>query len=235
MLRASSISLIVATSLTLTVCLQPGQTAGESQVVAQKSTAKPAADAKKDATTKDAKPTKAPDKAKDSKDAKDTKDSKDAKDSKGDGKTDTKADAKEEVEKEVVLTNVSNVTIDQLIEKPKEYLGKNVRFTGDFASFCTLALNYKPAFRPQKTYISFLVRKPDSKVPMSELKLALPIPKETDKVKNKLLTSLKDGDKIEMTGKVFSTALEEPWVDVINLKRLSEAKKPTDEEKEDEE
>ncbi len=229
MLRASSISLIVATSLSLTVCLQPGQTAGESQVVAQKSTAKPAADAKKDATTKDAKPTKTPDKPKDSKDAKDSKDSK------GDGKTDTKTDAKEEVEKEVVLTNVSNVTIDQLIEKPKEYLGKNVRFTGDFASFCTLALNYKPAYRPQKTHISFLVRKPDSKVPMSELKLALPIPKETDKVKNKLLTSLKDGDKIEMTGKVFSTALEEPWVDVINLKRLSEAKKPTDEEKEDEE
>lgn len=230
MLRASSISLIVATSLTLSVCLQPGQTAGHSELIAQKSTAKTGTDAKKDTTTKDAKP-KTPDKGT----AKDSKDSKDGKDSKGDGKVETKAEAKDEPEKEIVLTNVSNVTIDQLIEKPKEYLGKNVRFTGDFASFCTLALNYKPAFRPQKTHISFLVRKPDSKVPMSELKLALPIPKETDKTKNKLLTSLRDGDKLEMTGKVFSTALEEPWVDVVNLKRLSEAKKPVGEDKEDEE
>lgn len=232
MLRASSISLIVATALTFSVGIQPGQ--ATDQLISQKSTAKTGADAKKDTSTKDTKSTKAPDKPKDTKDA---KESKDAKDSKSDAKTDAKekADAKEEVEKEVVLTNVNNVTIDQLIEKPKDYLGKNVRFTGDFASFCTLALNYKPAMRPQKNFISFLVRKPDSKIPMSELKLALPIPKETDKVKNKLLTSLKDGDKLEMTGKVFSTALEEPWVDVVNLKRLSEAKKPTDEEKEDEE
>ncbi|MDZ4833530.1 MAG: hypothetical protein SGJ27_07095 [Candidatus Melainabacteria bacterium] len=233
MLRASSISLIVATSLTLSVCLQPGQTAGDSELIAQKSPVKTGADAKKDTTTKDAKP-KTPDKGT-AKDSKDSKDSKDGKDSKSDGKVETKAEVKDEPEKEIVLTNVSNVTIDQLIEKPKEYLGKNVRFTGDFASFCTLALNYKPAFRPQKTHISFLVRKPDSKVPMSELKLALPIPKETDKTKNKLLTSLRDGDKLEMTGKVFSTALEEPWVDVVNLKRLSEAKKPVGEDKEDEE
>src|ERR1700733_11357102 len=113
MLRASSISLIVATSLTLSVCLQPGQAAGDSQIIAQKSTAKTGVDAKKETASKSSK-----DKASDKKDSKDSKeskeskdkDSKDAKDSKSDSKGDgkEKADAKEEVEKEVVLTNVSN-------------------------------------------------------------------------------------------------------------------------------
>lgn len=182
-----------------------------------------------------AKDTKAPEKKEPAKDAKDSKDSKDTKDSKDSAK-DAKNDAniKAEIEPDVPLTNVASVTTDNLIEKPKEYLGKNVKFTADFAGFCTLALNYKPALRPQKTHISFLVRKPETKIPLSELKLALPIPKETDKGKNKLLTSLKDGDKLEVTGKVFSTALDEPWLDVVAIKRLSEAKKTTDDNNEDE-
>jgi lysyl-tRNA synthetase class II len=234
MLRASSISLIVATSFSLSLCLQAGLASSNelsNSLIAQKS-----GDAK--TSTKDAKPAakeKTPEKKEAPKDtkgpAKDTKDAKsDAKDAK-----DTKAEAKEEPEKEVILTNVASVSPDQLIEKPKEYMGRNVRFTADFAGFCTLALNYKPAFRPQKTHISFLVRKTETKIPLSELKLALPIPKETDKVKNKLLTSLKDGDKLEVTGKVFSTALDEPWIDVVTLKRLSEAKKTAEETADDEE
>lgn len=217
MLRASSISLIVAATISL-AGIQAGLASSNeisNGLIAQKAgDAKPAA-----------KPApKAPEKKEPAKDAnsKDTKDT--AKDSKADDKN-----IKAEIEPDVPLTNVNTVTPDSLIEKPKEFLGKNVKFTADFAGFCTLALNYKPAFRPQKTHISFLVRKTETKVPLSELKLALPIPKETDKTKNKLLTSLKDGDKLEVTGKVFSTALDEPWVDVLAIKRLSEAKKTGDE------
>ncbi|MBX9667139.1 MAG: hypothetical protein K2X93_05945 [Candidatus Obscuribacterales bacterium] len=240
MLRASSISLIVASTLSLSLCLQAANAAPSDSLIAQKSKD---VDAKKvDTSAKDSKTPAKTDKApakdakdiKDSKDAKDTKDAKSEGDAKGSDKE--KADAKaEEPEKEVVLTNVNNVSPEQLIEKPKDFLGKNIRFTADFAGFCTLALNYKPAFRPQKTHISFLVRKPDSKVPLSEMKLALPIPKETDKTKNKLLTSLKDGDKLEITGKVFSTALDEPWIDVVAVKRLSEAKKADGDDSSDDE
>lgn len=220
MLRASSISLIVAATISLAVS-QAGLASSNqisNSVIAQK-----AGDAKTPA--KDAKPAakdKAPEKKEPAKDA--GKDAKETAKEKADDKN-----IKAEIEPDVPLTNVSPVTPDTLIEKPKEFLGKNVKFTADFAGFCTLALNYKPAFRPQKTHISFLVRKTETKVPLSELKLALPIPKETDKTKNKLLTSLKDGDKLEVTGKVFSTALDEPWVDVLAIKRLSEAKKTGEE------
>lgn len=217
MLRASSISLIVAATISL-AGVQAG--VANSNEISNGLIAQKAGDAKPAA-----KPApKAPEKKEPGKDAnsKETKDT--AKDSKADDKN-----IKAEIEPDVPLTNVNTVTPDSLIEKPKEFLGKNVKFTADFAGFCTLALNYKPAFRPQKTHISFLVRKTETKVPLSELKLALPIPKETDKTKNKLLTSLKDGDKLEVTGKVFSTALDEPWVDVLAIKRLSEAKKTGDE------
>lgn len=243
MLRASSISLLIATGFTFSVLLKPANAEPQKPIqIVQKADKK--GDAKKDAPSKSAKESSKEAKGKDSKDSgkdksKDTsKDSKDDKDGKtaGDGKPDSKADAKDETpEKEPVITNVTNVSPDELIEKPKEYLGKNVRFTADFSGFCTLALNYKPALRPQKTHISFLVRKADSKIPLSEIKLALPIPKETDKVKNKMLTSLKDGDKIEVTGKVFSTAMDDPWVDVLALKRLEEAKKTDGEESSEEE
>ena len=40
---------------------------------------------------------------------------------------------------------------------------------------------------------------------------------------------LDTGDKIEITAKVFSVALNDPWLDVTDLKVISKAKK--DEEK----
>lgn len=187
-------------------------------------------------STKDAKPPKeAAKEAKDSKaDDKDSKDKeskdKDAKDAdakkpdakNGDKKADAK-DAKAEPEKEIVVPNVVALTTDKLVADPKGYLGKNIKFTAAFSAFTNLALNYKPAFRSQKENISFLVFRPESKIPYSELKLAMPIPKEKDP-KSKMLVSLKEGDTIEVTGHVFSTALDEPWVDVLKLKKLASAK-----------
>lgn len=137
--------------------------------------------------------------------------------------------AKEEF-KEPVITDAVDVTALRLVSKPSNFMGKNVKFKSAFFAFSNLALNYKPAFRSQKKYISFLVYRPKTKIPLSELKLAMKIPKEKDP-RNKMLSSLKDGDTVEITGKVFSTALDEPWIDVLNLKKLASAKKKESDKK----
>jgi hypothetical protein len=123
---------------------------------------------------------------------------------------------------EPVIENVQNVNAEQLVDKPHEYLNKNVKFVANFHGFTTLALDYKPALRPSKTYLSFLVFRENSKIPLSELKLAMAIPKEKDP-DNTLLAQLKEGDQLEITGKVFNTALDEPWLDVLRLKKLKSA------------
>ncbi len=159
--------------------------------------------------------------------------SKDKESAKSDKSDDKKSDAKTSVVEHPVIANVVDVTPLQLVDKPAEYLGKNVKFTANFFAYCNLALNYKPAMRPQKDNISFLVLRPDSKVPLSELKIAMPMPKNEKDPKSKLLSSLHDGDKIEVTANVFSTQLDEPWIDVLDLKKLS-PDKPKDAEDEDE-
>lgn len=141
------------------------------------------------------------------------------------------AEKKESSKPEVVIENVQSVTPDQLIEKPHEYLNKNVRFTANFYAFSSLALDYKPAMRASKQYLSFLVTKETSKVPLSEIKLAMVMPKENDEKDNKLLTQLKEGDQVEITGKVFNTALDDPWLDVLKLKKLKSAPEEKDKDK----
>jgi hypothetical protein len=66
------------------------------------------------------------------------------------------------------------------------------------------------------------VLKPNTHIPLSELKLAMMIPKEKDPESN-LLATLKDGDQLELVGKVFSSALDDPWIEVFKLKKLNSA------------
>ncbi|HEY9870340.1 MAG TPA: hypothetical protein V6D08_14340 [Candidatus Obscuribacterales bacterium] len=120
---------------------------------------------------------------------------------------------------EPVLENVVTVTPEDLVNKPQDYLGKNVKFNANFFAFSNLALDYRPAFRSSKTHLSFLVLRPKSHIPLSELKLAMMIPKEKDP-ESTLLATLKDGDQLELVGKVFSSALDDPWVEVFKLKKL---------------
>lgn len=150
-------------------------------------------------------------------------------------KTPEKAPEKATKTPEPVIENVQSVNAEQLVDKPHEYLNKNVKFTANFFAFSSLALDYKPALRPAKTHLSFLILKDNSHIPLSELKLAMAIPKEKD-AENTLLAKLKDGDQLEITGKVFNTALDEPWVDVLRLKLLKAApdEKKIAEEKEKE-
>ncbi len=178
-------------------------------------------------------PTKAPEKesAAETKKKEDSKSkSKESAKPADDKKADSKASAP--VLEHPVIANVVDVTPLQLVEKPTDYLGKNVKFTANFFAYCNLALNYKPAMRAQKDNISFLVLRPESKVPLSELKIAMPMPKTDKDPRSKLLSSLHDGDKIEVTANVFSTQLDEPWVDVLDLKKLS-PDKPKDAEDDD--
>lgn len=162
--------------------------------------------------------------AKDSKDSKEAKES--AKDSKETGKEKAAGEKGKGSEKaakpapEVPIADVHDVTTDQLTEKPHDFLNKNVKFSAIFASFSTLPLDYKPALRPAKTHVGLLVYRPNSKIPYSELKLALPMPKEKEP-ENKVLMDLHDGDTIEIIGKEFATPLDEPWLDVLRLKKTA--------------
>jgi hypothetical protein len=117
-------------------------------------------------------------------------------------------------------------TPEELVDKPQEYVNKNVRLTAKFFAFSSLALDYKPALRPSKSYLSFLILRSHSHIPLSELKLALPIPKEKDP-ENQLIAVLKDGDTVELSGHVFSAALGEPWVDVQHIKKIASADEKT--------
>lgn len=137
---------------------------------------------------------------------------------------------------EPVIENVVPVQPETLVEHPSDYLNKNVRFTANFYAYSNLALDYKPALRPSKDFLSFLIYRNNSKVPLSELKLAMHMPKDEKDAQSKLLTELKDGDQVEITAKVFALALDEPWADVLRLKRLKAAadeKKDKDKEKAD--
>lgn len=127
--------------------------------------------------------------------------------------------SKPAVNPEPVLDNLQNVTAEDLVNKPQEFLNKNVKFNANFFAFSSLALDYKPAYRSSKTHLSFLILRPSSHVPLSELKLAMMIPKDKDP-ENTLLATLKDGDSLEIVGKVYSTALDDPWVEVYKVKKL---------------
>jgi hypothetical protein len=146
-------------------------------------------------------------------------DKSDKKEDKSD-KKEAKASEKPVNKPEPVIENVVAVGAEDLVDKPRDYLGRNVKFTAPFCSFTNLALDYKPALRPAKTHLSILVaRSKKIKIPLSELKLAMMTPGEKDP-ETTLLANLKEGDMLEITGKVFSTALDEPWVDILRLKKI---------------
>ncbi len=142
------------------------------------------------------------------------------------------SDKKPEASKEkpvIIPKDTVDINCLDLVNDPKKYLDKHVRFKTRFYAFSSLALDYKPAMRSSKDYLSILVLRDDSHTPLSELKLAVPMSKDNTTF-NKMLGTLKDGDKIEIVGTEFSMALGDPWVDVIDLKRLEPPKPDKDDE-----
>lgn len=116
-----------------------------------------------------------------------------------------------------------------LVNNPKIYLNKDIKISAKFDKFSTLGLDYDRALRDSKDYISFLIKRPDVggefTIPYSELKLILKR-EEAEK-----MLDIESGDRVEIKGKVFSTALNDPWVDVYELKNL-DPDKVKDEESE---
>lgn len=110
----------------------------------------------------------------------------------------------------------------ELVNTPDQYLNQKVKMTATFDKFSTIGLDYKPALKDSKKFISFLIRRQDvadHDIPLSELKLII----LRDKAEK--LTDLENGDKIEFTGQVFSNALNDPWVEVDNIKILTQKTK----------
>lgn len=119
--------------------------------------------------------------------------------------------------------NLSIVVLpSEVVKNPQKYLNKNITFTTDFISFTSLGLDYKPAFRDSSKYIGLLIKRDDVTdhiVPLSEMKVF---------IKRELAekhVDLEQGDKIKITGKVFSTALGDPWVDVQSFTVLTQKNK----------
>lgn len=105
-----------------------------------------------------------------------------------------------------------------VVARPNFYLNKNIKIKAKFDKFATLGLDYKPAMRSSEKYISFLIQRPDitdHNIPLSELKIFL------DRTVAEKHIELNSGDVIEFTGKVFSTALGDPWMDVDNFTVIS--------------
>ena len=101
-----------------------------------------------------------------------------------------------------------------LIEHPNFYLNKNIKIRGKFDKFSTLGLDYTPAMRSSEEYISFLIQRPDvtdHNIPLSELKIFL---KRSVAEKH---IDLEAGDEIEFSGRVFSTALGDAWMDATDF------------------
>ncbi len=90
-----------------------------------------------------------------------------------------------------------------------------------FDKFSTLGLDYKKALRESKDYIGFLIQRDDVQdhnIPLSEMKLFL----KRDYAEK--FIDLDTGDRIEITGHVFSNALGDAWIDVNNITVLKKAK-----------
>ena len=125
-----------------------------------------------------------------------------------------------------VQNGYSSVNPLDLVARPNFYLNKYVKIRAKFDKFSTLGLDYKPAMRSSEKYISFLIQRPDiadHNIPLSELKIFL------DRTKAEKFIDLNSGDVIEFSGKVFSTALGDPWMDAENFTVISA--KPKAEEK----
>ena len=125
-------------------------------------------------------------------------------------------------------TAKSYITVNplELVARPNFYLNKNVKIRAKFDKFATLGLDYKPAMRSSEKYISFLIQRPDvynHNIPLSELKIFL---NRTEAEKH---IDLNSGDVVEFEGKVFSTALGDPWMDVDKFTVIST--KPKEENK----
>ena len=106
-----------------------------------------------------------------------------------------------------------------VVNSPKAYLGKKITMNARFDKFSTLGLDYKPAMKSSENYISFLIKRDDTKydIPLSEMKLFL------KREYAEKFIDLKTNDEINIVGTVFSDALGDAWIDVESIKVVKKA------------
>ena len=122
------------------------------------------------------------------------------------------------------VAQYTNVNALELVSNPYRYMRRNIRVKGKFDKFSTLGLDYPPAMRPHEKYISFMIQRPDitnHNIPLSEFKIFI------KKELAEKYIDLDAGDEVEFTGKIFSTALGDPWMDVEDLKVTNKVNKAT--------
>ncbi|MDJ0624846.1 MAG: hypothetical protein QNJ31_00580 [Candidatus Caenarcaniphilales bacterium] len=133
--------------------------------------------------------------------------------------------SKKKAQKAKTIKNIvegckKNIELADLVANPEFWVGKEVCIQGNFSSFSALALDYPPALRERKNYISLTLLRPKTSIPLGELKIAMKI-KEAQN--HEVLPKISKGDVVEIKGKAFSAALGEPWVDVIQIKVIKDA------------
>ena len=113
-----------------------------------------------------------------------------------------------------------------VVNNPSKYLNKTIAFNAEFIAYTSLGLDYKPAFRDSSKYIGILIQRSDVKdhiIPLSEMKIFL-----TRELAEKYV-DLDQGDKIKITGIVFSNALGDPWVEIKTFNVLTQKNKEKNE------
>lgn len=138
---------------------------------------------------------------------------------------DAKAPAKTPAQTVQNADRIRTTPLD-VVANPDKFLSKKIIMDGKFDKFTTLGLDYKKAFRDSSKYIGFLLQRDDVKdhnVPLSEMKLFL----KRDYAEK--FVDLNTGDKISVTGIVFSNALGDSWVEVDNITVLEKAPKEKEE------
>ena len=118
-----------------------------------------------------------------------------------------------------VVQNCQTTRALDIVNSPKSYLNKTVTMQAKFDKFSTLGLDYKPAMRSSEEYISFLIQRDDSTydIPLSEMKLFM------KRAEAEKFIDLKTDDVISVTGKVFSDALGDAWIDVEKISIIKKA------------
>ncbi len=121
------------------------------------------------------------------------------------------------VPSEIDTSSAVNVTPLALVANPSAYLNKVVIMNAKFNNFSTVGLDYPPALRKTEDYIGLMVFRDNTQydIPLSELKMFL---KREDAQK---FVDLKSKDEVKIVGKVFSTALGDPWVDILSLESIN--------------
>jgi len=110
-----------------------------------------------------------------------------------------------------------------VVAVPSRYLNKNITIKAKFDKFSTLGLDYAPAMRSSENYISFLIQRDDVRdhsIPLSEMKIFM---KRTEAEK---YIDLNSGDEIEFSGKVFSNALGDVWMDAYKFTVINKKETP---------